>query len=189
MKYGSLQHWAETYKSKIENREKITYCVVGNSTVVSYGFENDCDIEWCESNNVPCFNIERSAGCCVCAEGSVNIADIRKHKGEFVEQIFLNDLKNWIEGKGINAVLEHNDVLIDGLKVASAGGYNLAPDFKWQYTGIQISVNQDYYVIEHACKKPSVKKPGALSDYGITTDEVVEWCENWFKEYDRSAEK
>lgn len=184
MEYGNIGHWAEIVEDKLQNREAITYCVIGEQTEVSYGTENDCDVQWCEANNIPAYNIHRSAGCCVCATGSVNIADIRKHKGEFVENRILRDFVEWLSGKGISAELNHNDILIDGLKVAAAGGYNLAPDFTWQYTGIQFSVNQDYEVIEHACKKPSTKQPGALSDYGITTDEVVAWCEAWFEEYD-----
>lgn len=187
MEYGNIGRWAEICEYYLTNRKKITYCVVGESTEVSYGFEEDCDVDWCRVNNIPCYNIHRSAGCCVCAEGSVNIADVRKHKGEFLSDKILSDLKIWLEDKGLTVELSHNDILIDGLKVASAGGFNLAPDFEWQYTGIQISVNQDYEVIAHACKKPSTKKPGALSDYGITTEEVVAWCEEWFEKYDKEV--
>lgn len=185
MQYGTLGYWAEIVEDCIKNRKKITYCVIGNGkTVVSYGFEEDCNTEWCNEHDIPCYNILRSAGCCVCAVGSVNIADIRPHKGEFVEQKIISDFRNWLKSRGVESEIDHNDILIDGLKVASAGGYNLSPDYKWQYTGIQISVNQDYYVIAHACKKPSTKRPGALSDYGVTTLEVLKWCEKWFEEYD-----
>lgn len=184
MEYGTLKHWADIVEEKIQSRSSITYCVIGEQTVVSYGMENDCDVQWCEANHIPAYNIHRSAGCCVCATGSVNIADIRKHKGEFVENRILRDFADWLSEKGIAAELNHNDILVDGKKVAAAGGYNLAPDFTWQYTGIQISINQDYEVIANACKKPSTKKPGALSDYGITTDEVVAWCKKWFEDYD-----
>ena len=143
MEYGNIGHWAEIVEDKLQKREAITYCVIGKQTEVSYGIEEDCDVDWCRANNIPCYNIHRSAGCCVCAIGSVNIADIRKHKGEFVENRILQDFADWLSEKGIAAELNHNDILIDGLKVASAGGYNLAPDFTWQYTGIQISINQD----------------------------------------------
>ena len=46
--------------------------------------------------------------------------------------------------------------------------------------GFQISINQDIKAIENICYKHSVKKPKALSDFGVTTEEIVEFCENYF---------
>ena len=170
-----------------DNTPRTLLCIY-ESTEINYGTEEDCNVEWCRANNIPCYNIERSAGCCVNAAGNINIADIRKHRGEFVENRILHDFADWLAGKELSVELNNNDILVDGKKVAAAGGYNLTPDFTWQYTCIQFSINQDYEVIEHACKKLSTKRPGALSDYGITTDEVVEWCEKWFEDYDGGAD-
>ena len=49
--------------------------------------------------------------------------------------------------------------------------------------GYQISINQDLDVIKHACTKPMEKIPKALSEYGITTEEMVKFCEDYWAEY------
>ena len=42
-------------------------------------------------------------------------------------------------------------------------------------------VNVDLEAIKNACKKPMVKVPKALSEYGITTEEMVKFCEDYWK--------
>lgn len=35
-------------------------------------------------------------------------------------------------------------------------------------------------LINQICTKPMIKVPGALSDYGLTTEEVMNWMLEWF---------
>ena len=76
-----------------------------------------------------------------------------------------------------SARCDNNDVLVDGYKVASGcetihNGFN--------YMGYQISLYQDLETIKNVCNKPMVKIPKALSEYGITTDEMVDFIEEYW---------
>lgn len=171
--YKNLMHY-------LTDEEPVTLICVYQGTHVNYGIEEDCDVRWCEENNIPVHNLQRSAGCIVQADGSIGLFDVRPSSDGWVEHQILPDFRDYLISKGLNVELIHNDILVDGYKVASAGGMNLAPDYKWQYTCMHIAVYQDVETIRHACLKPMTKEPKALSEWGITTEEMVEWCENWF---------
>lgn len=182
MEYVTLEWFYNNYRRLLSEKTESTHCAVYDRTEVNYGTEEDCDTQWCAENGIPCYNIERSAGCCANAEGSINIADIHRQNGVFLETKFLPDFADWLKSKGLSVELVHNDVLVNGKKVSSAGGFNIPPNFDWQYTCVQISINQDLFVIEHACKKKMTKTPGGLSEYGISTEDVLQFCEKWFSE-------
>jgi len=146
-------------------------------TEINYGIENDCDLEWCKEHNIPAYFIGREDGCCVNAAGNINILDVRHQPSTWYCTVLMNSLVQFLKTKGLNAVLEGNDMMLDGYKVASITAINLAPTYEWQYTGMQISVNQDLYVMEHACKNPTKKTPKGLSEWGITTEDILEWVE------------
>ena len=69
--------------------------------------------------------------------------------------------------------------MIDNYKVAS-GCECMEGDFL--YMGYQISIYQDIEIIKHACNKPMIKIPKALSEYGITTEEMLSFCESYWKQ-------
>ena len=84
----------------------------------------------------------------------------------------------WLKGKGLNAEYTDNDVLVDGYKVCGLcvtryGRIDFSSGF------ISLNVNIDH--IKAICKKPMVKVPKGLNDYGITTEEVeqmfLDFCE------------
>ena len=50
----------------------------------------------------------------------------------------------------------------------------------YNYLGYQISINQDIEAIREICDKKSVKPPKALSDWGITTEEIEKFCEEYW---------
>ena len=123
------------------------------------------------------------------AKGNINIADIRPCKYGFIETKFSKDLCEYLQTRGLNVVLDNNDVLVDGYKTASCAGKALEPDFRWIYTCFQISINQDLEAIKNICKKPMVKVPKGLGEYGITTEEMLKWCEDWFDKLDKQEVK
>ena len=107
--------------------------------------------------------------------------DLCPRGGEALSDRFSKELCKYLAQKGLPSVRQdNNDILVDGFKVASGGEITIN---NWNYMGYQISVNQDIEAIENICTKPMIKIPKALSDYGITTDEIVEFCkEYWEKE-------
>lgn len=76
---------------------------------------------------------------------------------------------DWLRARGLNAFYDGNDVLVDGYKVCGicVTRYGII-----DYTGIHIGINTNLDHIKQICKKPMVKVPKGLSDYGITTEEV-----------------
>ncbi len=168
-------------KYKTDKKEHLTI-VVQQQDEVTYGFENDCNIDYCIKNNIPHYNRSGAGGCIVHAKGSIGINHIYSHDKypEFLSVLMIKDLLEYFQNKGLNAVLDGNDILIDGYKVASCAENNLPPDYRWCNSVVLISINQNIGLIKNVCLKPMVKVPKALSDYGITTEEMCEFVHEWF---------
>lgn len=90
---------------------------------------------------------------------------------------FADYFLDWLKAKGLNAEFAGNDILVDGYKVCGLciTRYGCI-DFSSAYIGI--NTNLDH--IKAICRKPMVKVPKGLSEYGITTEEVeqmfLEFC-------------
>ena len=84
---------------------------------------------------------------------------------------FAEHFTEWLKAKGINAEFTENDVLVDGYKVCGVCVTRYGRvDFSSGFIGL--NTNLDH--IKAICKKPMVKVPKGLSEYGITTEEVEE---------------
>ena len=159
--------------------------IIHQNTEVGYGFDNDVNLEYCEKNNIPCYDQKRNGGTIVCSAGNIGIAFIYNNRirGGFVLDRMLPDLSRYLSRKGLHTKIDSNDLLIDGYKVASASGYNFGEKYHYTYEAVQISINQDIEAIKNICKKPMVKIPKGLSEYGITTKEIADWCSKWLSEH------
>ena len=82
---------------------------------------------------------------------------------------FIAHFVDWLKDKGLNAVNDGNDVLLDGYKVCA---YCVTRYGRIDYTGTFIGVNTNLDHIKAICRKPMVKVPKGLSEYGISTEEV-----------------
>ena len=82
---------------------------------------------------------------------------------------FANHFVEWLKAKGLNAVLDDNDVLVDGYKVC---GLCITRYGRIDFSSAILAVNTNLDDIKRICRKPMVKVPTGLSDYGITTEEV-----------------
>lgn len=85
---------------------------------------------------------------------------------------------DWLKARGLSAVYEDNDILVDGFKVC---GTCITRYGRIDYTGIHVGINTDIESIKAICRKPMKKVPKGLSEWGITTAEVeamfLEFCE------------
>ena len=73
------------------------------------------------------------------------------------------------------------DFIVDGkYKVASCSSINAGDNFI--YTGFHFSVNVNLEHIKNICQKPMVKIPKGLSDYGVTSNQIVEFLSSLLKE-------
>lgn len=178
---NSIAYICANSESIHATKEERYAVVVHANTEVTYGFDDDCDTAYCQSHNVPCYDRNSAGGCIVHTQGNLDLTLLypHSHYPEFLSEALLRDFVKYLEANDIAAEIEHNDVLIDGYKVASAYDNNIGPDWLWCKTGFQISVNQDLELISHVCKKPMVKVPKGLSEYGLTTANIVGWVESW----------
>lgn len=164
-----------------ENNE--TAIIVLKETEAVYGADDSCNTEWCDANNIPYIHQYRlkRGGCIIGVKGNIFI-DVKRAidnvDSECLSDKFSKALCEYLKTIGLNSVRQdNNDVLVDGYKVAS-GCETFVNDFK--YMGYQISINQDLEVIKHACNKEMVKEPKGLSEFGVTTEDMVAFCEEYW---------
>lgn len=169
---------------KTDKKEHLTV-IVQKEDEVTYGFDKDCNFEYCNEHNIPYYDRKGAGGTIVHAKGSISIYYVYSHDRfiQFLSCDFIKDLHMYLVNKGINAVIDGNDILIDSCKVASCAENNIPPDFKWCNVGMQISMTQNLELIRNICKKEMIKTPKALSDYGVTLEEMKVFIVDWFKKY------
>ena len=98
---------------------------------------------------------------------------------------FADYFVDWLKSKGLNAEYVSNDIVVDGYKVC---GMAITRYGRIDYTAGFIGINTNLDNIKAICKKPMVKVPKGLSEYGITTEEAEQMFLD-FCEKDASATK
>lgn len=169
----------DDFCSREKDEFKIT--VLGRNEVW-YGDERTCDTKYCEEHGIPYSHgkLFGGTGCIVGVKGNV-ILDIKKkiNGGEALGDRFSKALCNYFKSRGLESVrCDNNDVLVDDFKVASGAETTLPTGY--QYMGFQISIHQDLETIKKVCLKPMIKVPKALSEYGVTTEEIVKFCKEYW---------
>lgn len=147
----------------------------------NYGNMNDIDKEFCDANDIKYRYENRSGGCMVLFPGNIIVQDVYPTDNFLRQHGFLNDLVEYLQAKGINAITNNNDLMIDGKKMVGAVSETLPEPYKGSvFFGLSISINSDPELISKICTKESEKVPGALSDYGITTEDMMKFTLDWF---------
>lgn len=149
------------------------YVVYDDNYVVA-GSDNPPDYHYIYSHCIQMFNIKTAGGTIVVSRGDIGVgifADIDTTNS------FLNDMKNrflqYLQDKGIEVAEDNNDILIEGFKVSSYSSKAINGS-NYVFGVFQFSVNVNLDLINHICKKPMNKIPKGLSEYGITTEEILE---------------
>ncbi len=180
MKKVTLKYFNKNLRSIFNLETPKAYYCVHEQTEVNTGMQDDCDMQYCEEHSIPVYLMERSGGTIVCSKGNIGISVITPVKWGWQTSAFMTSLAEYLQNKGLDARYAGNDVLIDGFKVASSAEIRVGDNLKNVYSTYQISINQDIEAIEHICKKEMIKIPKALSDYGITTEEIVNFCKDYW---------
>lgn len=158
---------------------KVYYCVHEN-TEVNYGDQNDCDLEYCREHKINAFMMSRNGGTIVCSKGNIGISAITPIKWGWQCNNFIIAFIDYLKSFNLNVTTNNNDILIDGYKVASCVELRVGENLHAIYSTYQISINQDLEAIRHICKKEMVKVPKALSDYGFSTEQIENWCNEYW---------
>ena len=144
---------------------------VFTETAVHYGIEKGFSLQKAKEKNIPCFDIQKGGGAMVTSPGDVVYCYMSTQKMETLNidlRLFLEDKLN---KKNLFTKQTKNDLLVNGKKIS--GFMDTYINGKYFYGG-HISLDCNLPLIKEICIKPMEKTPGGLSEYGITTEEVVE---------------
>ena len=140
------------------------------STFLQTGITNTSDRALAQQMGIPVWEAKHIGGSIVCFPGDLSICMFWQNGNDKGHQ-WMQDCAKLLKQHGAQEViLDENDVLADGKKVASWA--NAALQNGWIQTVAHFSVNIDLDLIKLLCTKPMLKIPGALSDYGITAEEL-----------------
>lgn len=155
---------------------RIAYVVVDSPVAIVHR-KTQVDEELCGTLGYDIVESYNNAGTIISNEGDVLIGHFAQPDNGWYDR-FIAYFVDWLKGKGLNAEYKDNDILVDGYKVC---GMCVTRYGRIDYTGGIISVNVNLDHIKTICKKPMVKVPKGLSEYGITSAEVekmfLEFCE------------
>lgn len=178
---SEMELWFALEYMKKNDINKLSVVLPIDELSVQYGDQNDFNKEYCDENNILYRYERRQGGCMVLFPNNILIFDIRPVEEYQITTSFETDFVSFLQNKHLNADIDKNDILIDNKKIMGQVAFPLpSPCEGLLYLGAQISINSDSELINQICTKPMKKIPGALSDYGITTEEVMQWTLDWF---------
>ena len=152
---------------------------------VNYGNANDINKDFCDQKHIHYRYENRSGGCMVFFPGNIIIHSVYSGTTFLKQHHYLNDLVIYLKNKNIIATTNNNDLLVGGLKAVGTVSEILPTPYEGKiYFAVQISINADADLISKICKKPAKKIPGALSNYNITTEEIMQFTLDWFNTYE-----
>ena len=146
---------------------RIAYVVVDTPVAIVYR-KTQVDEEVCKELGYEIVESYNNAGTIVSNAGDVLIGHFYHPENGWYDR-FIAYFIGWLRDKGLNAEFVSNDITVDGYKVC---GMCVNRYGRIDYTGGIISMNVQMDHIKAICKKPMVKVPKGLYDYGITTEEV-----------------
>lgn len=111
-----------------------------------------------------------SGGVVVVSKGDFSVVHFGKPDNDFVAR-FSSHIVDWLNGKGLSATYEGNDILVDGCKICGTSRTRYS---KIDYSTFSIGVDTNLDHIKAICTKPMEKVPKGLGEYGITTENVRE---------------
>lgn len=173
----SQRDWLGCVTSYIQGGlHRIGYVVVDSPVAIVHR-KYQVDEDTCGALGYDIVESFNNAGTIISNEGDVLIGHIAQPGNGWYDR-FIAYFLDWLKGKGLDAVYESNDILVDGYKVC---GLCRTRYGRIEYTGGIISVNVNLDHIKAICRKPMKKIPKGLGDYGITPEEVeamfVAFCE------------
>ena len=172
--------------------ERVSYYIASGTHCIAYGIQDSpvvlthrktqVDESVCNELGYTVYEAFNNGGTILTEAGDVEIGHWDAPRdGEWL-LAFVDYFVGWLKAKGLNAVYEDNDILIDDYKVC---GTCITRYGRIDYTGIHIGINTNLESIKAICKKPMKKIPKGLSEYGITTEEVeqmfLDFCEQYEK--------
>lgn len=174
----------EVLKELEEGLKAQSRCVIVSyiNNQVNYGFNDKPNFEYCEKHNIPCANIGRMGGTFVVNKGDIGFGYITKGLNNTIGFSLYNEFTKFLQEKGLNAVKQDNDILIDGFKVFGWASYYYK-EFDAIYITAHMTLSVNIELIKNICTKPMNKVPKGLNNFGVTRDEVIQFLEDFGEKY------
>jgi lipoate-protein ligase A len=161
----------------IHKKHGVAYCIHDEKTIFTT-ISNSIDEDYCKEHGYTILDTKHTGGVVVVNAGDISVIHFGYIGNDWMHRFAMYLVEQYKE-RGLNATFDGNDVLIDGYKIS---GLSATPYGHIQYSTIHIGINTNLEDIKAICKKPMVKVPKGLSEYGITTEEVermfFDFCEH-----------
>lgn len=166
------KNYLEIFTDTLLNKKERILLGVAEDYVVLKG--NNCiNEQYCHDNNLDVYMSQHTGGCIVIGKGDVEF-NIFRYNGWQDGDNYSKKILNFLKTKVENVEIADNDFLVDGIyKVASYSSVNVGDDFI--YTGFHFSVNVNLEHIKNICTKPMNKIPKGLSEYDVTSQEIIDY--------------
>jgi hypothetical protein len=171
------KQYQQIYKEMIDKnyKEDKYYMVVEEPICIHESNAKNYDEEYCKANNIMILHNERPGGTIVTWKGDVGVIYMQDTNKVPIEIERL--LHYLIAEKKLNASLAGThenfgrDVMIDNKYKVAAYVNTIYKDRV--FTAMHFSVSVDVELIKRICTKPMVKIPKGLSEYGVTTEDIL----------------
>lgn len=144
---------------------------------VSYGFADKPDFEYCQKYGIETINGGRMGGTFVINKGDVGFGYVAKGLDNSVMNKVYHKFTEYLKSKGLNAIAQDNDILVDGYKVFGCASYHFINQDVTHIT-CHFTMSVDLELINAICTKPMNKIPKGLSEYGISREEIVDFIKS-----------
>lgn len=154
---------------------KIGYVVIERPVAIVHR-ERQVDKDICQELGYEVVESYNNGGTILANPGDMIMSHLYEPDNGWIFR-FADYFVEWLKERGLNAVFEDNDVLVDGYKVC---GICITRYGRIDFSSAFIGLNTNLDHIKAICRKPMKKVPKGLSEYGITTDEIeamfLEFC-------------
>lgn len=170
----NLDYYLNSGEQDFITHNRHDYVVLGENGLESI------DVDFCNQNGIAIIDVKHRGGSVLLTKSAMGYAKMSNDLDNRFSDGLQNAVVDFLKNKGLNATRTDNDILVDGIyKVASAGKKPLNDK---TYFTMQFSFENDAELIDKIFKKPMVKIPKGLNDYGITKQEIKEMLINYIEE-------
>ncbi len=160
--------WVEEARQYIVRGQHGVFRTVVDTPVVLVHKRSQVDENLCASYGYDIYEGHYNGGTLVANTGDLVFADFGECESGWLNR-YVKYFMKWLKDRGLEPVYANNDILLDDHKVC---GTCITRYGRIDYTTIFISMNPNLDHIRAICRKPMVKVPKGLSDYGITSEEI-----------------
>lgn len=158
------------------------YCIIESPIAIVYR-KTQVDEVMCQQLGYEICELFSNSGTILSNAGDIAIGHLGNIDDGWCER-FIVYFIDWLKAQGLDATNEKNDILVDGYKVC---GMCVNRYGRIDYSCGFIGINTNLSHIKTICRKPMVKVPKGLGEFGITTQDIeqmlMEFHEQFGHEY------